>query len=95
MHPYPRKFGKEADQTSRSVSPSERDNLSPTSVLSTVGSEALGYSDSHSPNRSLSPVSSASPLAALTTSSNAPEELDETLVVNKNHSFDFNNSPRH
>ncbi|CDY16939.1 BnaC09g40660D [Brassica napus] len=55
-HPYPRKLGNEGDQASRSVSPSERDNGSPTSVLSTVGSEALGSSDSHSPNRSLSPL---------------------------------------
>ncbi|KAJ0261096.1 Protein REVEILLE 1 [Hirschfeldia incana] len=58
MHPYPRKLGNEGDQTSRSVSPSERDNGSPTSVLSPVGSEALCSLDSHSPNRSLSPVSS-------------------------------------
>ncbi|CAG7891796.1 unnamed protein product [Brassica rapa] len=80
MHPYPRKLGNEGDQTSRSVSPSERDNRSPTSVLSTVESEAFGSSDSHSPNRSLSPVSSASPLAALATTANAPEEL-ETLKL--------------
>ncbi|XP_010453914.1 PREDICTED: protein REVEILLE 1 isoform X2 [Camelina sativa] len=79
-HPYPRKFGNEADGTSRSVSPSERDNRSPTSVLSTVGSEALCSLDSSSPNRSLSPVSSASPPAALTTTANAPEEL-ETLKL--------------
>ncbi|EFH50080.1 myb family transcription factor [Arabidopsis lyrata subsp. lyrata] len=79
-HPYPRKFGNDADQTSRPVSPSERDNQSPTSVLSTVGSEALGSLDSSSPNRSLSPVSSASPPAALTTTANAPEEL-ETLKL--------------
>ena len=82
-HPYPRKFGNEADQTSRSVSPSERDTQSPTSVLSTVGSEALCSLDSSSPNRSLSPVSSASPPAALTTTANAPEEL-ETLVLDIN-----------
>ncbi|KAF8047335.1 hypothetical protein N665_3087s0002 [Sinapis alba] len=80
MHPYPRKLGNEGDQTSRSVSPSERDNRSPTSVLSTVGSEALGSLDSHSPNRSLSPVSSASPQAAL---ANTPEEELETLVGDK------------
>lgn len=81
MHPYPRKLG---DQTSRSVSPTERDSGSPTSVLSTVGSEALGSSDSHSPNRSLSPVSSASPpLAPLATTPSTPEEL-ETMVADKN-----------
>ncbi|WZY80667.1 hypothetical protein YC2023_027051 [Brassica napus] len=72
MHPYPRKLGNKGDHT-------ERDNSSPTSVLSPVGSEALGSLDSHSPNRSLSPVSFASPQAALATTSNAPEEL-ETLV---------------
>ncbi|CAH8350089.1 unnamed protein product [Eruca vesicaria subsp. sativa] len=80
MHPYPRKLGNEGDQTSRSVSPTERDSGSPTSVLSNVGSEALGSSDSHSPNRSLSPVSSASPSPVPATTENAPEEL-ETLVV--------------
>ncbi|KAL0730058.1 hypothetical protein Bca4012_026151 [Brassica carinata] len=80
MHPYPRKFGNEGGQTSRSVSPSERDNRSPTSVLSTVESEAFGSSDSHSPNPSLSPVFSASPLAALARTQNAPEEL-ETLKL--------------
>ncbi|CAH8381489.1 unnamed protein product [Eruca vesicaria subsp. sativa] len=80
MHPYPRKLMNEVDQTNRSVSPSERDNGSPTSVLSPVGSEALSYSASHSPNRSLSPVSSASPPAAFATSTNAPEEL-ETLKL--------------
>ncbi|CAF1697670.1 unnamed protein product [Brassica napus] len=80
MHPYPRKLGNEGDQASRSVSPSERDNQSPTSVLSPVGSEALDSSDSHSPDRSLPPVSSASPQAALASTSNAPEEL-ETLKL--------------
>ncbi|KAJ4910612.1 Protein REVEILLE 1 [Raphanus sativus] len=76
MHPYPRKLGNEGDQTRRSVSPSERDNRSPTSVLSlsTTGSEAMGSSDSYSHNRSLSPVSSASPQAAQATT--APEELE-------------------
>ncbi|XP_048626955.1 protein REVEILLE 1 isoform X2 [Brassica napus] len=73
MHPYPRKLGNKGDHT-------ERDNSSPTSVLSPVGSEALGSLDSHSPNRSLSPVSFASPQAALATTSNAPEEL-ETLKL--------------
>ncbi|CAN7005654.1 unnamed protein product [Brassica rapa subsp. trilocularis] len=68
MHPYPRKLGNKGDHT-------ERDNSSPTSVLSPVGSL-----DSHSPNRSLSPVSFASPQAALATTSNAPEEL-ETLKL--------------
>ncbi|CAN8256018.1 unnamed protein product [Cochlearia groenlandica] len=75
-HPYPRKYGNEADQASRSVSPLERDNGSPTSVLSSLGSEAMGSFDSMSPNRSLSPVSSLSPQAVLTTTPNAPEELD-------------------
>ncbi|KAJ4872530.1 Protein REVEILLE 1 [Raphanus sativus] len=70
MHPYPRKLVNEGDQTSRSVSPSERDNRSPTSVLSPVGSEAFGSSDSHSPNRSLSPVPSASPPAVLASTPN-------------------------
>ncbi|KAG2300317.1 hypothetical protein Bca52824_036789 [Brassica carinata] len=81
-HPYPRKLGNEGDQTSRSVSPTERDSGSPTSVLSTVGSEALGSSDSHSPNRSLSPVSSASPTTPPATTPSTPEEL-ETLVADK------------
>lgn len=70
MHPYPRKLAhltikqnSNPEQTRRSSSPnlsiSEQDNQSPTSVLSAVGSDALGSTDSDAPNCSLSPVSSA------------------------------------
>ncbi|XP_010525035.1 PREDICTED: protein REVEILLE 1 [Tarenaya hassleriana] len=101
VHPYPRKLGNTSvkeisstDQSRRSVSPNlsalERDNQSPTSVLSSVGSDAFGSADSNSPNSSLSPVSyalqcelmlsepygsaEASPSAALTTATTAAEE---------------------
>ncbi|KAJ6290965.1 hypothetical protein OIU78_026657 [Salix suchowensis] len=37
----------------------KKENQSPTSVLSAVGSDALGSTDSDTPNHSLSPVSSA------------------------------------
>ncbi|XP_050230269.1 protein REVEILLE 1 [Mercurialis annua] len=68
MHPYPRKMAhtlnKELalpEEPLRSPSPnfslSEQENLSPTSVLSAVGSDVLGSADSNTPNRSLSPVS--------------------------------------
>ncbi|KAF5750192.1 protein REVEILLE 1 [Tripterygium wilfordii] len=70
VHPYPRKLvhpsNKEysiPEQSLRSSSPrlsvSEQENHSPKSVLSRVGSDALGSADSNSPNGSLSPVSSA------------------------------------
>ncbi|KAG5534382.1 hypothetical protein RHGRI_022493 [Rhododendron griersonianum] len=69
-HPYPRKLvaalkigTSTAEQLRRSTSPTlsicERENQSPTSVLSSTGSEILGTSDSNTPNGSLSPVSSA------------------------------------
>nr|AIL81922.1 RVE1-like protein [Euphorbia esula] len=68
MHPYPRKMmnplTKETsipEQPLRSSSPnfsvSEHENQSPTSVLSGVCSDALGSTDSNTPNCSLSPVS--------------------------------------
>ncbi|KDP35732.1 hypothetical protein JCGZ_10504 [Jatropha curcas] len=71
VHPYPRKMmhpvNKETsvpEQPLRSLSPnfsiSEQENQSPTSVLSVVGSDALGSNDSNIPNRSVSPVSFAS-----------------------------------
>ncbi|KAJ6411527.1 hypothetical protein OIU84_008161 [Salix udensis] len=44
---------------SKVVRESEKENQSPTSVLSAVGSDALGSTDSDTPNHSLSPVSSA------------------------------------
>ncbi|KAI4320260.1 hypothetical protein MLD38_033760 [Melastoma candidum] len=71
-HPYPRKLTcvtmKEnlvVEQTGRSTSPnlslSEAENQSPTSVLSTFASDALGSSGSSTPSRNctLSPTSSA------------------------------------
>ncbi|KAJ9172922.1 hypothetical protein P3X46_016111 [Hevea brasiliensis] len=70
MHPYPRKMvhplnneSSIPEQPLRSSSPnysiSEQENQSPTSVLSAVGSDALGSIDSNTPNSSLSPVSCA------------------------------------
>ncbi|XP_010558668.1 PREDICTED: protein REVEILLE 1-like isoform X2 [Tarenaya hassleriana] len=73
MHPYPRKLGNPSakeisgtDQSRRSVSPpdlsvSEGDDQSPTSVLSSVCSDAFGSADTNSPNSILSPVSSTLP----------------------------------
>ncbi|KAF9664199.1 hypothetical protein SADUNF_Sadunf17G0131300 [Salix dunnii] len=69
MHPYPRKMAHPLERELlilenplRSSSPnfsiSEKENQSPTSVLSAVGSDALGSTDSDMPNHSLSPVSS-------------------------------------
>lgn len=67
-HPYPRKLAhslekellipeKSPRSSSLNFSISEQENQSPTSVLSAVGSDALGSTDSDAPNRSLSPVS--------------------------------------
>lgn len=70
MHPYPRKKvepGKEIskpEQTMRSnslkSSDFDQENQSPKSVLSALGSDTLGSSDSDTPNRSSSPISSNS-----------------------------------
>ncbi|KAK7820126.1 protein REVEILLE 1 [Quercus suber] len=69
MHPYPRKLlipsNKEVsalEQPIRSASPNslvwEQEDQSPTSVLSAVGSDTVGFTDSDTPNGSLSPASS-------------------------------------
>ncbi|XP_027335832.1 protein REVEILLE 1-like [Abrus precatorius] len=66
MHPYPRKLvetpNKEIliqEQPMKS-SDFDQENQSPKSVLSAVGSDSLGSSDSDTPNGSLSPASSIS-----------------------------------
>ncbi|KAF9683790.1 hypothetical protein SADUNF_Sadunf04G0050900 [Salix dunnii] len=66
-HPYPRKLTlslekelipeKSPRSSSLNFSISEQVNQSPTSVLSAVGSDTLGSTDSDTPNHSLSPVS--------------------------------------
>ncbi|KAH1226422.1 Protein REVEILLE 1 [Glycine max] len=71
MHPYPRKLVEtpnkeisipEQPMKSNSLKSSDFDqeNQSPKSVLSGVGSDSLGSSDSDTPNGSLSPMSSIS-----------------------------------
>ncbi|XP_018816785.1 protein REVEILLE 1-like [Juglans regia] len=93
MHPYPRKLvippNKEIstlEQPLRSASPnlsvSEQENHSPTSVLSAVGSEAVGSPDLDSPNNSLSPVSSA-----------ADVQLGGLVLPEPNQSTDRSASP--
>ncbi|CAN6700190.1 unnamed protein product [Malus baccata var. baccata] len=70
MRPYPRKLVHPLDketsiveQPTRSASPnlsvSEQENQSPTSVLSVIGSDAMGSTDSNTPSDGLSPDSSA------------------------------------
>ncbi|KAF9664204.1 hypothetical protein SADUNF_Sadunf17G0131800 [Salix dunnii] len=69
MHPYPRNMAHPLERellilenTLRSspyFSISVKENQSPTSVLAAVGSDALGSTDSDTPNHNLSPVSSA------------------------------------
>ncbi|TMW88584.1 hypothetical protein EJD97_018356 [Solanum chilense] len=70
MHPYPRKMATPlksgtlaSEKLNRSGSPdlclSEPENQSPTSVLSTLGSDAFGTVDSTKPSEQSSPVSSA------------------------------------
>lgn len=69
MHPYPRKMATPLtngtlvpEKLKRSASPdlclSEPENQSPTSVLSTLGSDAFGTVDSTKPSENSSPVSS-------------------------------------
>ncbi|XP_039687304.1 protein REVEILLE 2 [Medicago truncatula] len=72
MHPYPRKLvetvgtkeisilKKAINSNSLKTSDFDQANQSPKSVLSTLGSESLGSSDSDTPNGSLSPISSIS-----------------------------------
>ncbi|KAL5810191.1 hypothetical protein ACOSQ4_026759 [Xanthoceras sorbifolium] len=71
MHPYPRKLAhplvKESlnpEQMRRSSSPnlSDQENQSPTSVLSAVGSDAFGSTDSNPSSGSLSPASTTAPV---------------------------------
>lgn len=69
MHPYPRKLvemvgskeisipKKAMNSNSLKTSDFDQANQSPKSVLSTLGSEILGSSDSDTPNGSLSPIS--------------------------------------
>ncbi|PSS30082.1 Protein REVEILLE like [Actinidia chinensis var. chinensis] len=68
-HPYPRKLvaplktGSLVEEQQRSsaspnLSVSEQENQSSTSVLSAIGSETLGLTDTNTPNGSLSPISS-------------------------------------
>ncbi|KAI3982996.1 hypothetical protein MKX01_010479 [Papaver californicum] len=84
MHPYPRKMVSStkkqtlvSDKLERSMSPnfstSEQDNQSPTSVLSAVGSDAMGSSFSNTQSRSQSPVSSVSDVKHVISSSTKQE----------------------
>ncbi|PSS36626.1 Protein REVEILLE like [Actinidia chinensis var. chinensis] len=95
MHPYPRKLlaslktGPPVPEqlrrsTSTNLSDSEQDNQSPTSVLSAIGSETLGTTDSNSPNGSLSPISSAAgvnPGDFFNEPNSSPEETASPLLV--------------
>ncbi|XP_057500874.1 LOW QUALITY PROTEIN: protein REVEILLE 1-like [Actinidia eriantha] len=94
MHPYPRKLVASLktgppvpEQLRRSTSPnlsdSEQDS-SPTSVLSAIGSETLGTTDSSSPNGSLSPISLAAgvnPGDFFNEPNSSPEETASPLLV--------------
>ncbi|XP_052198065.1 protein REVEILLE 1-like isoform X2 [Diospyros lotus] len=87
-HPYPRKLVTPlktgtlvTEQPRRSVSPnlslSPQENQSPTSVLSTIGSELMATIDSNTRNGSISPVSSPSAIncsGCLPSESNSPAE---------------------
>ncbi|XP_059640231.1 protein REVEILLE 1-like isoform X2 [Cornus florida] len=95
MHPYPRKSVPPVkigtlfpDQVRSSASPnlsiSDQENQSPTSVLSTIGSDTLGTTESNTPNGSLSPVSSAAdvnPYGFLLETNRCSEENGSLLPV--------------
>ncbi|KAL0462845.1 UNVERIFIED_CONTAM: protein REVEILLE 1 [Sesamum latifolium] len=86
-HPYPRKLVPpvktgiripEKPTSSGSPNTSEQENQSPTSVLSTIGSDSSVGPDSCMPNGSPSPVSSGIPLnAGMISCSEAPKCLSE------------------
>ncbi|KAL0423439.1 UNVERIFIED_CONTAM: protein REVEILLE 1 [Sesamum radiatum] len=86
-HPYPRKLVPpvktgiripEKPTSSGSPNTSEQENQSPTSVLSTIGSDSSVGPDSCMPNGSPSPVSSSLPLnAGMISCSEAPKCLSE------------------
>ncbi|KAA8530709.1 hypothetical protein F0562_005357 [Nyssa sinensis] len=94
IHPYPRKpvppvkTGTSNEERARSASPnlsiSDEENQSPTSVLSTIGSDTLGMTDSNTPNGSLSPVSFATgvnPVGFLPEPNLSPEENGSLLLL--------------
>ncbi|KAG8373527.1 hypothetical protein BUALT_Bualt11G0033500 [Buddleja alternifolia] len=95
MHPYPRKLVSQiktgisiSEQPNGPASPtlssSEQENQSPTSVLSTVGSDASMVADSCMPSGSLSPISSARALTADPDDENSSQDgrKSETLYQN-------------
>ena len=116
MHPYPRKLVEtpnkeisipEQPMKSNSLKSSDFDqeNQSPKSVLSGVGSDSLGSSDSDTPNGSLSPMSSISGFHTSsftraepkTTSEEAGMDTDSThdekplmVLPNPFHFIDYN-----
>ncbi|KAL2333181.1 hypothetical protein Fmac_014394 [Flemingia macrophylla] len=86
MHPYPRKLvetsnklilipGELKKSSSLKSSDFDQENQSPKSVLSALGSDSLGSSDSDTPNGSLSPMSS---ISGVNTSSFVQAELKTT-----------------
>ncbi|KAH7851337.1 hypothetical protein Vadar_010057 [Vaccinium darrowii] len=97
--PYPRKpvtplktGTSTEEQLRRSTSPnlSEQENQSPISVLSSMGSEMLGTSDSNTPNGSISPASSAagSGLSHPDSPNSSPEETGPPLKLSAGLSTD-------
>ena len=94
MHPYPRKLVEtpnkeisipEQPMKSNSLKSSDFDqeNQSPKSVLSGVGSDSLGSSDSDTPYGSLSPMSSISGIH--TSSFTRAKPKTTTIIIRKTH----------
>ena len=99
MHPYPRKLVgtpnkliplKEQPQRSNSLKSSDFDqvNQSPKSVLTAVGSDSLGSSDSDTPNGSLSPMSSISGVHSSSFTLAEPKTPSEEAGLNADSAHD-------
>ncbi|KAK7305641.1 hypothetical protein VNO77_43548 [Canavalia gladiata] len=99
MHPYPRKLVEtpnkeilipEQPMRSNSLKSSDFDeeNQSPKSVLSAVGSDSLGSSESDTPNGSLSPMSSISGIHTSSFTLAEPKTTSEEAAPNADPAHD-------
>ncbi|XP_020220064.1 protein REVEILLE 2 [Cajanus cajan] len=99
MHPYPRKLveapnkeilipGELMKSSSLKSSDFDQENQSPKSVLSALGSDSLGSSDSDTPNGSLSPMSSISGVHTSSFTQAEPKTTSEEAGLNTDSSHD-------
>lgn len=103
MRPYPRKLAETPNKqilipeqltksTSLKSSDFDQENQSPKSVLSGVGSDSLGSSDSDTPNESLSPMSSISRIHTSGFTCAEPKATSKEARINDDSAHDENKS---